>query len=179
LQNKQSDWQVTDSCYSKLGKMKSFATDFDGDDSGAGGLTKPWSADQAQAWRASNYSISPWRVLAWQIFVGLLVAVLAGVLTGRQATAWSALYGAAAVVIPGALFARGMTSKLGAMHIGAAITGFFVWEMVKIVVCVALLMAAPKILTEPIWLALLVGMVLTMKVYWLALFVPFSKKFKH
>jgi ATP synthase protein I len=70
-----------------------------------------------------------------------------------------------------------LTSKLNSLQIGVAVTGFFVWEVVKIAVCVAMLLAAPKILSQPHWPALLVGMVLTIKVYWLALIVPVRKKF--
>ena len=44
-----------------------------------------------------------------------------------------------------------------------------VWEMVKIALTVAMLVAAPRLVSGLIWPALLVGLVLTMKVYWLAL----------
>jgi ATP synthase protein I len=41
--------------------------------------------------------------------------------------------------------------------------------MVKIATSIALIGAAPKLVADLSWPALLVGLVLTMKVYWLAL----------
>ena len=49
--------------------------------------------------------------------------------------------------------------------------GFFGWEMVKIVLTVAMLAAAPRLVAQLSWLALLAGMVVTMKTYWIALMV--------
>ena len=82
---------------------------------------------------------------------------------------WSALYGAATVVVPGALMARGMTSQLSSRSPGASAVSFMVWEMVKIGVSVAMLMLAPKLVQPLSWPALLAGLVLCTKVYWVAL----------
>jgi ATP synthase protein I len=79
------------------------------------------------------------------------------------------LYGAACVVVPGALLARGMTSRLSSMSPGASAVSFMLWEMVKIAVSIAMLMLAPKLVQGLSWPALLVGLVLCMKVYWFAL----------
>jgi ATP synthase protein I len=49
--------------------------------------------------------------------------------------------------------------------------GFFGWEIAKIVLTVALLAAAPRLVPDLSWLALLAGMVVTMKTYWVALMV--------
>jgi len=43
------------------------------------------------------------------------------------------------------------------------------WELVKIALTVAMLAAAPRLVPELSWLALLAGMVMTMKAYWIAL----------
>ena len=51
------------------------------------------------------------------------------------------------------------------------LTGFFGWEMAKIALTVAMLAAAPKLIDALSWLALLAGMVVTMKTYWIALWV--------
>jgi ATP synthase protein I len=101
--------------------------------------------------------------------VGVAVALLALLVTGKSSAAWSALYGAATVVLPGALMARGMTSRLTSMSPGASAVGFMFWEMVKIGASVALLVLAPKFVQGLSWPALLVGLVLCIKVYWLAL----------
>jgi len=50
----------------------------------------------------------------------------------------------------------------------------FGWELAKILVSVALLLAAPRLVPGLSWLALLVGMVITMKAYWVALWVRSS-----
>jgi ATP synthase protein I len=83
--------------------------------------------------------------------------------------AWSAAYGALSVVVPAALFARGITGRLVRTVPGAAMVGFFVWELVKIVVTILMLFAAPRLVPGLNWLALLAGFVVTMKVVWLAL----------
>ena len=130
---------------------------------------KPLTREQAQALRAADPPVSPWRVVGVQGVVGVAVAVLAVLLTGRQEVGWSALYGAATVVVPGALMARGMTSRLSSMSPGASAVSFMLWELVKIAVSVAMLMLAPRFVQPLSWPALLVGLVLCMKVYWLAL----------
>ena len=57
--------------------------------------SKPWSREEAEAWRKSNPSSSPWRVVAAQAVVGLVCAAVAWAFTRQGVTAWSALYGAA------------------------------------------------------------------------------------
>ena len=97
------------------------------------------------------------------------MALLAVLITGRQELAWSVLYGAAAVVLPGALMARGMTSKLSSVSPSASAVSFMLWQLVKIGVSVAMLVLAPKLVQPLSWPALLVGLVLCLKVYVLAL----------
>lgn len=130
---------------------------------------KPLTAQEAQEWRKRHPIPSVWRLVAAQALVGVLVALLAWVVSGERQVAWSAGYGAFAVVLPAAVFARGMARRRQA--VGAAMVGFFGWELIKIVLTVALLAAAPKVVPQLSWLALLVGMIATMKTYWVALFV--------
>ena len=132
---------------------------------------KPLTREEAQKLRQHQPSVSPWMVLTGQLLVGVVVAVIAWAATGLQSTGWSAFYGALAVVIPGALFAHGLTRKLSTKNPGAAVTGFFLWEMVKIGLTVAMLVAAPRLVSELSWLAMLAGFVVTMKVYWLAVWL--------
>jgi ATP synthase protein I len=129
---------------------------------------KKWSREEAQALRAKEPPLSPWRVVIVQAAAGLICAAVVLGVTQRSAAAWSALYGAAAVVVPAALFARGMTRNL-AGNAGTAIAGFMFWEMVKIGVAVALLVAAPRVVQGLSWPALLVAMIVCLKVNWLAL----------
>ncbi len=52
---------------------------------------------------------------------------------------------------------------------GAAVFGFMFWEMVKIAVAVAMLAAAPRVVPDLSWPALLVAMIVCVKVNWLAM----------
>ena len=130
---------------------------------------QPISADEARRLRELNPPVSPWRVVAGQAVMGLVVALAAWALTGRQNVAWSAAYGALAVVIPAAVFARGLTGRFSSVNAGTAAVGFLLWEMVKLALTFAMMVAAPKLVAGLSWPALLVGLVLAMKVYWLAL----------
>ena len=130
---------------------------------------KKLTREEAAALRAKEPSVSPWRVVAVQAAVGVVLALAAWLLTGKEEVAWSALYGAATVVLPGALMARGMTSRFTSMAPGTSAVSFMLWEMVKIAVSVLMLMLAPRLVQPLSWPALLVAMVLCMKVYWLAL----------
>lgn len=129
----------------------------------------PLSAEQVQELRKRQPLLSVWRVVAVQILVGLLLAGAIGWVSGRTSVGWSALYGALAVILPAALFARGLTGQFASTHAGAAAFGFFLWEMVKVGLTVAMLFAAPRLLTDLSWPAMLAGLIVTMKVYWLAL----------
>jgi ATP synthase protein I len=137
---------------------------------------KPLTREDAQKVRESNPPVSLWVVLVGQAGVGILVAFMAWVLTGQPRMGWSAGYGALAVVIPAALFARGLSRQKSAMHGNAALVGFFVWEMVKIALTVAMLFAAPRLVEGLNWLALLAGFVVTMKVYWVAMWFRPARK---
>lgn len=130
---------------------------------------RPLSADEARVLRESQPSLSPWWVVVAQCLVGLVVAVVVGVWSGKANLAWSAAYGALAVVVPAAVFARGLTGRLASTSPVAAAAGFMVWEMVKLGLTLAMLIAAPRLVQALSWPALLAGLVLAMKVYWVAL----------
>ena len=128
---------------------------------------KIWSRDEARAWASVNPPLSPWRVVAVQALVGLVCAAVVWALTQRSGAVWSALYGALTVVLPGALLARGMTRESGSP--AAAAANFMFWELMKIVLAVAMLVAVAKWAPGLSWPALLVAMVVCMKLGWLAL----------
>ena len=137
---------------------------------------KRLTAKEAQALRELNPSISPWRIVGLQISVGILVALLAWAVTGRVNAGWSSAYGSLAVVIPAVLFARGLMSQFSSINAATAGFGFFVWEAVKIGVSVGMLFAAPKLVADLDWLAMLIGMIVTMKVYLAALLMRPKRK---
>ena len=131
---------------------------------------KPLSHDEARAVAArDSHAVSPWRVIVVQAAVGLVVALVAGAVSGRMEVFWSALYGAGVVVLPGVLMARGMTSPLSSVSpVGCAVS-FMLWEGVKIAVSIVLLILAVRIVQPLSWPALLAGLVVCIKVYWVAL----------
>ena len=132
---------------------------------------QPLTAAQAQVLREQQPMVSPWRVVRWQVMVGLLLALVVWGVSRKSALAWSAAYGALAVVIPAALFARGLLRQREAASAGSALAGFVVWEIVKIALTVAMLLAAPRLVVQLNWLALLAGFVVTMKVHWVAIWL--------
>jgi ATP synthase protein I len=130
---------------------------------------KALTRQEAQALREREPSVSPWRVVAVQAVVGVAMAALVWLIWGERSVALSALYGAAVAVVPGALMARGMTSRFSSMNAGTSAVSFMLWEMMKIGVSVVMLMLAPKLVQPLSWPALLAVLVVCIKVYWFAL----------
>lgn len=128
---------------------------------------KPLTPQEAQAWRKRHPATSVWRVVAGQVLVGLLVSIGAWWVFG-EAAGWSAAYGALTVVLPAAVFARGLARNSAVAGAGAAMARLFGWEFVKLVLCIAMLAAAPRLVPDLNWLALIAGLVVTMKTYWIA-----------
>jgi ATP synthase protein I len=130
---------------------------------------QPWSAEQVRVWRQSQPQLSVCRVLITQLMVAVSFASVVAVWFESRSLGLSWLYGALTVVIPSALFARGLTSRTASVNAMAAALGFMVWQSVKWVLSVLLLVLAPSAVPELSWPALLAGLIVTMKVYWLAL----------
>jgi ATP synthase protein I len=147
----------------------------DGSDGEQENEFKPLTREEAQQWRASQPRISLWRLVGVQLLVGLSSGALAWLFTQSASVAWSVLYGAAAVVLPSALMAYGLTSsalsRLLAGYAQAAFAGFLLWEGVKILLAVAMLWSAPWIVPGLNWLGLLAGLVLVLKVYWFGFWI--------
>ena len=124
---------------------------------------------EADALRARQPVLSPWRVVAAQAGFGALISVLAWLVTGSRDVAASALYGALVVVIPAALMARGTTSRLSRLSVATSAFSVLLWSMVKIGTSVLMLVLAPKVVQGLNWPALLIALVLCMQTYWFAL----------
>jgi ATP synthase protein I len=134
---------------------------------------KPLTAEEARVLRQQQPQLSPWWVIVAQVGAGILVAMVAWLWTGRAGAGWSALYGAMTAAIPAALFARGLRGRFSSLNVGTAVFGFLLWEMVKLVVTVVMLIAAPRLVPGLEWLALLAGLVAALKMYWVAsVFAP-------
>jgi ATP synthase protein I len=156
-----SDQDVQSSASSPRGCASGF------DDAPEEPAFKTLSADEARRVREKLTVVSPWRVVAVQALAGLVCAAVAWLLTQSSSYTWSALYGAAATVLPSALLARGMTRGVAGAVTAAA--GFLFWEMLKIGVAIAMLLIAAKVVPQLSWPALLLTMVVCMKVNWFAL----------
>lgn len=130
---------------------------------------KRLTREEAAALRSRNPSLSPWRVVAAQCGLGVLIAAVAWGVTGSRATLYSALYGALVVVLPAALLARGTTGPLSRLSPITSAVIVLSWTAVKMGVSVLMLLLAPRIVESLSWPALLIALVGCMQVYWLAL----------
>lgn len=130
---------------------------------------KPLSADEAQRLRLEMPNTSLLRVILAQALVGVVVAGVAFGVTLKGSVAWSALYGAFIVAFPAALFARGLWRMRQVKSPMASAVGLGVWEGIKLMLTLLGLVAAPWVVPMLSWPAMLVSLLLTMKVYWVAL----------
>jgi ATP synthase protein I len=141
--------------------------DFQDTDAAQDEAFKPLTREEVLSLRARNPLVSPWRILAAQAALGLVCAAVTWWLTHRASAMWSALYGAAVVVFPGALLAYGI--RRGTANPAAAAAGFMFWELVKIAVAASMLVAAAMWAPDLSWPAMLVTMVVCLKLGWLVL----------
>ena len=129
-----------------------------------------WSHEDAAQLRKTQPAISPWRVVRWMLMASVALGLLAFA-AFDAATALSTAYGSLVVAIPAAVLARGMTSPLSRMNIVSGALAFMLWEMVKIGLSIGMLVLAPSLIAGLNWPALLIGLILTMKVYFVAAIV--------
>ena len=164
-----------DASGSRVGKFSAKALDGLADDLDVPERA-PLTAAEAAVVRKRIAGFSPWHVIVAQAVVGVVLAVLVWLVFNQETWGWSAAYGALAVVLPAMLFARGLIRQQNAPAPAAALAGMFVWEMVKILLTIAMLFAAPRVVTDMNWLALLAGFVVTMKASWLAMLWQHRRK---
>jgi ATP synthase protein I len=156
--------KIASACKAGSGESKTSATD-----AVAELEFKPLTAEEAQVWRLNNPSIMPWRIIGLQMSMGALMVFLTWLLVDRPQMAASVAWGVVAVVIPAMVFVRALSRQIQFGSPKSALVGLFVWELVKIVLTVALLLVAPKVIPDLSWLALVASFVVTTKVYWLAM----------
>ena len=101
-------------------------------------LPRRLTATEAEAFRSQRNAPSPWRVVLVQAEAGAVISLLVGLMFGLPAL-WSALYGAATAIGPGALMARGATRMADSKSPLATALGLLGWESAKIVCTVAML----------------------------------------
>ncbi len=131
-----------------------------------------------QQWRAANPPLSPWPVVGAQAAVGLVAVAVGWLVSGGQVPlVWSVAYGALAAWLPAVLFARMVARRMRRQaNAGGALMALMVGEGIKIALTVALLLAAPKVLAQVHWLALLAGFVVTIKAAWMALWLQSARR---
>ena len=131
-------------------------------------LPRRLTAKEAEAFRSQRNAPSPWRVVLVQVEAGAVISLLVGLMFGLPAL-WSALYGAATAIVPGALMARGATRMADSKSPLATALGLLGWESAKIICSVAMFVSVVRVLYLVVWLALLVALVGCLTVYWVAL----------
>jgi ATP synthase protein I len=130
---------------------------------------KPLTAEEVRAWRLENPALSPWRIIGLQAGVGVMMVLLTWLVMGQAHLSASVAWGVVAVLLPAMVFARALGRQMQIGRPKSALLGLFMWELVKIVLTVALLLVAPKVIFDLSWLALVASFVVTIKVYWLAM----------
>jgi len=121
---------------------------------------RPLTRDEAQALLERHPVFSLTTLFAVQVGVGVLVALVWWGSTGSQSAGLSALYGAAAALVPNALMARGVFGS----KLGSTVAGLVFWELVKLVAAGAMMAFAPFLIKPLSWPAMLIAMLLCMKV---------------
>ena len=127
---------------------------------------KTLSAEEAAAWRLSHPQTSPWHVLFLQIGIGALMVLLTGLFSREFHLAASVAWGCASA----------LSRQMRQIQPKVVLAGLFFWELVKIILTVALLLVAPKVISNLSWLALVAGFVVTIKVYWLAMALGYMQR---
>ena len=151
-----------------MGKITKSRVDSQVDDLEQDGI-KTLTPEEAAEVKKKLRSLSVWKVVAYQVLVGAILVLLSMWITGNLAVAVSVGYGALSVIVPAAVFARGMSRQVSSVNAGAAVFGFLFWELIKIGLTLVMLTASNGWVKDLSWPAMLVGLVVTMKVYWIAL----------
>jgi ATP synthase protein I len=138
------------------------------DDEAEQATFKPLTRAEAEAFRRDHPTLSPWRVIAAQVAIGAIASALAWLAAGTLG-AMSAAYGAAVVVVPGSLMARGATSRLSSLSPVISAVSMLWWGFVKMGLSVAMLVLAARVVPGILWPVMLASMVVCMLSYWFAL----------
>ena len=133
-------------------------------------LTKQQAIMLGQKLGSVKLEVFVTKVLVCQTVAALLIGLTAWLLSGSRVTAVSGFYGAMCAVLPTALVAFVIVRRMSTgvlRRSGDMLLGLFVLQLIKVAASVLLLAAAPLVLSAPQWVALVIGFVLTLKIYWL------------
>lgn len=129
---------------------------------------QPLTRQEALVLKSSIKLISPWRVVLWQMVIGLVLGAVVLAVPVWRVYLGSVIYGSLVAVLPNAILAWGLT-RPARMNANALAVNFMLWEFLKIGVAVILMVMAPLMVSGLSWPAMLVAVVLGMKANWLAL----------
>ena len=137
---------------------------------------KPLTREEARQWRLRHPAVSAWRVVRWQFVLTVLMALVTGAATQRISLAWSVGYGGLSIALPSAVMVYGLTSSALSRTLGKAfpgmakvsLAGVLFWEGVKVLLALAMMVIAPRLVPDLSWLGLVAGLVVVLKAYWLA-----------
>lgn len=132
---------------------------------------KPLTRNEAEAVVAKLKPLSLWRILVIQALAAAAVVVLAGLLAVNVSAVWSAIYGSAVVLIPAAWMAGRIRRQQKHGKPSELAVRFMLWEFGKILLSVALLALAPKVVRDLSWPWLVGSLVVCLKASWLALLI--------
>lgn len=138
------------------------AVPWEEDESDQGGSdVAPLTAQEAAQWRLRHRALSPWRILTCQAVAALVGALLIWIISQESVAIISWLYGAVAIILPAVFFARAIVRR-------ASLGTLVLSEMAKLLLSVVLIAISPWLLDRVAWWPLLLAIVLTVNVYWIA-----------
>lgn len=144
---------------------------------------KPMTAEQAHAWRAKTHAMSPWLPVATQALIAVLLLLGSWVLDLSKSVRLSVACGVCASLLPSLLCVSGYRITVWMLkdlpHGAQGLMGLvaiFAWELVKLLLSIALLLASARMVMNLSWLAMLVAFVVVVKAYWLAFLVDRLRK---
>lgn len=146
---------------------------------------KPLSAEEAQAWRARTHAMSPWLPVGTQAMTAILLLLGSWVVDLSKPVRLSVACGVFASLLPSLLCVSGYRITMwilkdlprGAQTL-MGLVAIFCWELVKLLLSIALLLVAARMVLNLSWLAMLVAFVVVVKAYWLAFLADRLRKSK-
>jgi len=130
---------------------------------------EPLTPRQAQNLRLKSPTIPLWWVIALQLGLGVAYILLVAFLGQNEFWVVSAACGVGVVWVPALLFVVVITSGSTQRGVHSSVLVFFVGELIKLILSVALIFLSVWWLENLKWQLFLGGMLLSLKVYWVAL----------
>ena len=150
--------------------VKNTVADLGLDEESAEAEIVPLDAQQAQALEAAQPQLSPWRSWLGQVALGLVLVLLAALMQ-RQSWVLSALLGVLAVCLPQLVLVAMVGQKTGQFPAPVWLSRLLMWELVKWVLTLAILLAAAKWVRGVSWLVLLATFIITIKAGWVSVLI--------